>query len=102
MNKIPMTDQQKKQIEEIYWKWFSTRHLKTFMEKIEQDRVLKKIIDENLNITEDSIKAFLLADTNKLANIKRTLMILKMILRMNQRNLYQLGMVILGKHKQLR
>ena len=73
MNKIPMTDQQKKQIEEIYWKWFSTRHLKTFMEKIEQDRVLKKIIDENLNITEDSIKAFLLADTNKLANIKKNI-----------------------------
>ena len=73
MNKIPMTEKQKNQIEEIYWKWFSTRHLKKFMEKIEQDRVLKKIIDEDLNITEDSIKAFLLADTNKLANIKKNI-----------------------------
>lgn len=36
MNKIPMTEKQKNQIEEIYWKWFSTRHLKKFMEKIEQ------------------------------------------------------------------
>ena len=73
MNRIPITDQKKNQIEEIYWKWFSTRHLKKFMEKIEQDRVLKKIIDEDLNITEDSIKAFLLADTNKLANIKKNI-----------------------------
>lgn len=58
MNKIPMTEKQKNQIEEIYWKWFSKRHLKTFMEIIEQDTTLKKIIDENLNITKDSIKAF--------------------------------------------
>ena len=27
MNKIPMTEKQKNQIEEIYWKWFSKRHL---------------------------------------------------------------------------
>ena len=45
MNKIPMTEKQKNQIEEIYWKWFSKRHLKTFMEIIEQDTTLKKIID---------------------------------------------------------
>lgn len=73
MNKIPMTEKQKNQIEEIYWKWFSKRHLKTFMEIIEQDTTLKKIIDENLNITKDSIKAFLLADTKKLADIKKNI-----------------------------
>lgn len=37
MNRIPMTEKQKNQIEEIYWKWFSKRHLKAFMETIEQD-----------------------------------------------------------------
>lgn len=73
MNKIPMTEKQKNQIEEIYWKWFSKRHLKTFMEIIEQDTTLKKIIDEDLNITKDSIKAFLLADTKKLADIKKNI-----------------------------
>ena len=54
MNKIPMTEKQKNQIEEIYWKWFSKRHLKTFMEIIEQDTTLKKIIDEDLNLLEDN------------------------------------------------
>ena len=88
MNKIPMNEKQKDRIEEIYWKWFSTRHLKIFMEIIEQDTTLKKIIDEDLNITKASIKDFLLADTNKLADIKRTLMIMQMILTMNRRNLY--------------
>ena len=68
-----MTEKQKNQIEEIYWKWFSKRHLKTFMEIIEQDTTLKKIIDEDLNITKDSIKAFLLADTKKLADIKKNI-----------------------------
>ena len=28
MNRISITEQQKNKIEEIYWKWFSTRHLK--------------------------------------------------------------------------
>lgn len=73
MNRIPITEHQKNKIEEIYWKWFSTWHLKTFMEKIEQDMVLRRLIDENLNITKDSIRDFLLADINKLANIKKNI-----------------------------
>lgn len=73
MNRIPITEHQKNKIEEIYWKWFSTWHLKIFMEKIEQDMVLRRLIDENLNITKDSIRDFLLADINKLANIKKNI-----------------------------
>ena len=30
MNKIPMTEKQKNQIEEIYWKWFSKKTFKNF------------------------------------------------------------------------
>lgn len=55
MNKIPMTEKQKNQIEEIYWKWFSKRHLKTFMEIIEQDTtslyIFIKIAQESLDLS---------------------------------------------------
>ena len=71
MNRISITEQQKKKIEEIYWKWFSTRHLKKFKNIIDEDTILKKIVDENLDITEESIKAFLLANTNELSKIKK-------------------------------
>ena len=53
------------------WKWFSTRHLKKFKNIIDEDTILKKIVDEDLDITEESIKAFLLADTNELTKIKK-------------------------------
>lgn len=75
MIKISISEEQKKDIEEIYWEWISKYHLKAFMTILEQDYEFRRLIvneDEDLNDgeLEKTLKKFLLLDCCELEQIK--------------------------------
>lgn len=75
MIKISISEEQKKDIEETYWKWISQYHLKKFMTILEQDYEFRRLIvneDNDLNDgdLEKTLKKFLLLDCCELEQIK--------------------------------
>ncbi len=70
MIKIPLSDNQRKDMETIYWNWMSRYHLRNFLQVIENDTELKKVIVKDKDDTALSLKKFLLADDKELEQIK--------------------------------
>lgn len=75
MIKISISEEQKKDIEETYWKWISQYHLKKFMTILKQDYEFRRLIvseDKDLNDgeLEKTLKKFLLLDCCELEQIK--------------------------------
>ncbi len=70
MIRIPMNISQKNEVEQMYWAWFSKYHLKNFVNLLDNDIVMKKLILNNKNNLNRQIKEFLLADYNELESIK--------------------------------
>lgn len=70
MIKISITEEKKKVIEKIYWNWFETYHINTFEEIIKNDKVLRKIIFPDGDISNEKIKQYLLSGVEQLQEVK--------------------------------
>ena len=55
-----MNISQKNEVEQMYWAWFSKYHLKNFVNLLDNDIVMKKLILNNKNNLNRQIKEFLL------------------------------------------
>lgn len=70
MIKILITEVQKKNIEEIYWKWLSRYHLIEMLAVVEDDSNFKELIMYDENNIKVALKKFLLSDHSELQRIK--------------------------------
>ena len=68
MIKIDYSQEQKNEIESLYWKWFKKYHLKEFKDLIKKDNVFIRHIKLKL-IDEDEIKAYIFAGPDTLAEL---------------------------------
>lgn len=70
MIKITISDTQKMKMENTYWKWFARYHLDGMIQIIEQDDVIRKIIQNEDKDVTNAIKKFLLMDYKRLEEVK--------------------------------
>lgn len=73
MIKIPVSEDQRYEIEAIYWKWLSRYHLGKFLSVVEADTDLKELIVKDGEDRATALRKYLLSDSDKLAQIKSTI-----------------------------
>lgn len=70
MIKIPISEKQKREIENICWTWISKYHFDAFKTVIENDDVFRKLIVKDDETLETALKKYLFNECNNLTQVK--------------------------------
>lgn len=71
MIRIPISEEQKKEIQKIYWDWIRRYHMKELLTIIKTDSVFSNLILKDKTNIEEEVKKYLFSDYNQLYQIKK-------------------------------